>query len=98
MTTGKIYEYMGTGLPIISSHSPNLEAVSLLTEYPNWLGNAELDSHRLTELITKAWTRVSSEESLGLMAKSKIFATKFERSHLASNLVDALKTSLNWEH
>jgi glycosyltransferase involved in cell wall biosynthesis len=98
MTTGKIYEYMGTGLPIISSHSPNLEAVSLLTEYPNWLGNAELDSHRLTELITKAWTRVSSEESLDLMAKSKIFATQFERSHLASNLVDALKTSLNWEH
>ena len=98
MTTGKIYEYMGTGLPIISSHSPNLEATSLLTDYPNWLGNAELDSCRLTELITNAWTRVFSDERFELRAKSQQFASQFERSQLATSLVDTLKISLESEH
>ena len=38
VTSGKVYEYMATGLPIVSAHDVDHDATSVLTGHPLWTG------------------------------------------------------------
>ncbi len=50
VTTGKVFEYMATGLPIVSVHASDTAAQEVLRGYPLWFGPGGLD----VELIAKA--------------------------------------------
>jgi glycosyltransferase involved in cell wall biosynthesis len=43
VTTGKVFEYMATGKPIVSVHEPGCAAEELLRGYPLWFQPASLD-------------------------------------------------------
>jgi glycosyltransferase involved in cell wall biosynthesis len=49
VTTGKVFEYMAAGLPIVSVHAADTAAVEVLRGYPLWFGPGGLD----VELIAK---------------------------------------------
>ena len=36
VTSGKVFEYMATGKPIVSVHEPGITAADVLTGYPLW--------------------------------------------------------------
>lgn len=55
MTSGKIYEYMATGLPIMSVHQRDHDASTLLSGYPLWTEPpAEFEPERVAEAFVAA--------------------------------------------
>ncbi|HHU09695.1 MAG TPA: glycosyltransferase family 4 protein [Intrasporangiaceae bacterium] len=43
VTSGKVFEYMATGLPIVSVHHPEIAASDVLAGYPAWTRTATLE-------------------------------------------------------
>jgi glycosyltransferase involved in cell wall biosynthesis len=43
VTSGKVYDYISTGLPIMSAHEREHAAVEILENYPLWVRNDSLD-------------------------------------------------------
>lgn len=54
MTSGKVYEYMSTGLPIVSAHAVVHDANAVLTGYPLWTGARGFDEEALAEALCMA--------------------------------------------
>jgi glycosyltransferase involved in cell wall biosynthesis len=53
-TSGKVYEYMATGLPVVSVHEREHDASDLLDGHPLWTGAYGLDVTKLTESFCRA--------------------------------------------
>lgn len=54
VTSGKIFEYMATGRPIVSVHSPDIAAVDVLTGHPLWFGGDRLDAQTVANSMVAA--------------------------------------------
>ncbi|MDZ7577722.1 MAG: glycosyltransferase [Candidatus Nanopelagicales bacterium] len=80
MTSGKVYEYMATGLPIASAHDPANGASEVLRDYPLWARNESLDPGDVAEaLITAAeMVRCAPEQRVA----ARRHAETFERRRL----------------
>ncbi|MFG3689979.1 glycosyltransferase [Micromonospora sp. NPDC047740] len=44
VTSGKVFEYMASGKPIVSVHEPEIAAVEVLEGYPLWFAGPRLDA------------------------------------------------------
>lgn len=54
VTSGKVYEYMATGKPIVSVHVPEAAASDVLRGYPLWFPCADLSPAAIREALVKA--------------------------------------------
>jgi glycosyltransferase involved in cell wall biosynthesis len=54
VTSGKVYEYIATGLPIVSVHEIAHDAVRVLNGHPLWTGAFGFDEARLTAAFREA--------------------------------------------
>lgn len=54
VTSGKVYEYMATGKPIVSVHVPEAAASDVLRGYPMWFPCADLSPAAIREALLKA--------------------------------------------
>ncbi len=54
MTSGKVYEFMASGLPIVSVHEIDHDATTVLTGHPLWTGPVGLDINRLADAYIEA--------------------------------------------
>ena len=54
VTSGKIFEYMATGKPIVSAHAPDIAAVDVLTGHPLWFGIDRLDAQSVANAMVEA--------------------------------------------
>ncbi|WP_406046025.1 glycosyltransferase [Micromonospora sp. NBC_00898] len=54
MTSGKVYEYMATGLPVVSAHEADHDASTVLSTYPLWTGAIGLDPAELAGAFRRA--------------------------------------------
>ncbi|MBC9716298.1 glycosyltransferase [Streptomyces sp. TRM66268-LWL] len=54
VTSGKVYEYMATGLPIVSAHAVEHDASNVLRDHPLWTGAVGLDSKALADSFIRA--------------------------------------------
>ncbi|MDZ7576571.1 MAG: glycosyltransferase [Candidatus Nanopelagicales bacterium] len=54
VTGGKVYEYMATGLPIVSIHDPNLAAAEELRQYPLWFPAASQAASDVADAFRRA--------------------------------------------
>ena len=57
VTSGKIFEYMATGKPIVSVHAPDIAAVEVLTGHPLWFGSDRLDVEAVANAMVAAGKR-----------------------------------------
>ena len=54
VTSGKVYEYMATGKPIVSVHVPEAAASDVLRGYPMWFPCADLSAGAIRDALVKA--------------------------------------------
>jgi glycosyltransferase involved in cell wall biosynthesis len=54
VTSGKVYEYMATGKPIVSVHVPEAAASDVLRGYPMWFPCADLLAGSIRDALVKA--------------------------------------------
>ena len=89
VTSGKVYEYMATGLPIVSGHATEHDASVLLSGYPLWTGASGTDidgiyqSFRLAARLAK---QATTEDRLA----ARGYAAQFERGGILRPAIQAL--------
>lgn len=78
VTSGKVYDYVSTGLPVMSAHEPVHAAAEILDGYPLWVSNEGMDAQCLARafietahLVVKATTQDRQ--------KAREHAAQFER-------------------
>jgi len=54
VTSGKIFEYMATGKPIVSAHAPDIAAADVLTGHPLWFAGDRLDAQTVANSMVAA--------------------------------------------
>jgi glycosyltransferase involved in cell wall biosynthesis len=88
VTSGKVYEYMATGLPIISAHSYDHAAADVLEGYPLWVRAKSLAPSDLKTAFLEA-AEMAAMVTVEQRRQAQAFATKFARQtqlrpHIAS--------------
>ncbi|HHU10425.1 MAG TPA: glycosyltransferase family 4 protein [Intrasporangiaceae bacterium] len=54
VTSGKVFEYMATGLPIASVHQSGIAAADVLDGYPAWERPESIDPAEITDVLDRA--------------------------------------------
>lgn len=78
VTGGKVYEYMATGLPIVSVHSPELAAVAELSDYPLWVQPESLAPADLAEAFARA-AQLAASASPAERQAARAYGRSFDR-------------------
>jgi glycosyltransferase involved in cell wall biosynthesis len=77
MTSGKVYELVASGLPVISAHEPEHDASTVLSSYPLWTGAVGLDPEQLAHAFRRAAvlaTTTTAEQRLAARAAAARYA------------------------
>jgi glycosyltransferase involved in cell wall biosynthesis len=93
-TSGKVYEYMSTGLPIMSAHEVDHGALDVLDGYPLWTPPpAEMTAERLAEsFVTTARTVLSAseEQRAAALAHAARYERRAQMAPAVRDLVDSI--------
>ena len=54
VTSGKVFEYMATGKPIVSVHETDIAAADVLNGYPLWFTGTRLDAENVAQSFIAA--------------------------------------------
>ncbi|MFF5214463.1 glycosyltransferase [Micromonospora sp. NPDC000442] len=81
VTSGKVYEYMATGLPIVSVHEVDHDASRVLAGHPLWTGACGLDELQLVDSFRRA-ARMVLEATEAERAGVRAHADPFTRESL----------------
>lgn len=96
VTSGKVYEYMASALPIVSVHEPGNGAADVLRGYPLWFQAADLTPGSVAEAILAGSTAARTAEPV-LRRRCADYAKRYERSQQLfepiSELYDWVKSS-----
>ncbi len=79
VTSGKVYEYLATGLPVLSAHEVTHAANTVLDGHPLWTGAVGIEPHRLAPLFSEA-ARLALTATDADRAAVRAMAQRFGRS------------------
>ena len=93
VTSGKVFEYLPTGLPVVSVHDPGNAASDVLREYPLWFPVAALTAEAIADaLILAAEAAIAVTPEMREAAVT--FAESFRRDKQLQPRVKALREGL----
>ncbi|WP_400994008.1 glycosyltransferase [Agromyces sp. GXQ0307] len=90
VTSGKVYEYAATGIPIVSIHEPVNAATDVLRDSPAWVPTRSLASADVAAALTAVAARAEVESDADRAAAQE-WARQFERSHQLAARIDHLR-------
>ena len=94
VTSGKVFEYAATGLPIVSVHDPSNAASDVLRGYPLWFPAASLEPDDIAAALTAAANAaVTADEATRLAARA--FGEQFRRDRQLDPRVAALSAAVS---
>ncbi|MET7364679.1 glycosyltransferase [Streptomyces sp. NPDC005566] len=96
VTSGKVYEFMATGLPVVSAHEADHDASTVLDGRPLWTGAGGMDVEYLANAFVDA-ARMASEATDDERAAARAHATRFTRSALLTPSVRRLSEAVRAE-
>ncbi|XTZ16635.1 glycosyltransferase [Micromonospora echinospora] len=79
VTSGKVFEYMASGKPIVSVHRPDIAATEVLEGYPLWFAGARLDADSVADSFVRA-AKAARESDESRHAAAQEHAEKYTRS------------------
>lgn len=78
VTSGKVFEYIATGMPIVSVHDPVNAASDVLREYPMWFPVRDLEPASIAEaLVAAAHAALTADDDL--RDRCRAFAAAYTR-------------------
>ncbi|WP_026403711.1 glycosyltransferase [Actinomadura rifamycini] len=89
VTSGKIFEYMAAGRPIVSVHAPGSAAGELLRDYPLWFDPGGLDPAAVAASMAAA-AKAAAGLDARQVAEARAYADRFERTVALEPLVRRL--------
>ena len=89
VTSGKVFDYISTGLPVMSVHDWDHAAVEILEDYPLWIRNDGVDAEDLAEAFLRAEQTVHSASVEDRLAARR-HAEQYERYAQIQPAVDRL--------
>ena len=90
VTSGKVYEYASTGLPIVSVHDPGNAASDVLRDAPAWFPVADLEPGTIAEALIAA-AHAALEQTPEARAAEREWATQFQRDRQLSPQIASLR-------
>ena len=78
VTSGKVYDYVSTGLPVMSAHEVEHAAEEILAGYPLWVRNEGLDAEDLAQAFIKT-AHVALNATTEDREKARGHAAQYER-------------------
>src|SRR5690606_35888704 len=78
VTSGKVYEYMASALPIVSVHDPGNAATEVLRDYPLWFPVTDLAPEAVAKALEAA-AEVARTGAPDVRAACARFARQFQR-------------------
>jgi glycosyltransferase involved in cell wall biosynthesis len=93
VTSGKVFEYVSTGLPVVSVHDPGNAASDVLRGYPLWFPVARLDAESVAAALADAARAVLAADP-ELRAQALAFAEQYRRERQLSPRIAALAAVL----
>ncbi len=91
VTSGKIFEYMASGRPIVSVHAPDIAAREVLEGYPLWFHADSLDPEKLAQSFVEAGEAARRADPQ-LREAARRHAAMFERDTLLAPLEKRLRS------
>jgi glycosyltransferase involved in cell wall biosynthesis len=91
VTSGKVYEYLATGLPIVSVHDPGNAVAEVLTGHPLWFPVTDLSPPAVAAALTaaaRAARRADPAERAGALA----YAAQYSRDRQLAPRLAELRT------
>ncbi|MCM0675563.1 glycosyltransferase [Micromonospora phytophila] len=79
VTSGKVFEYMAAGKPVVSVHEPDIAASEVLKGYPLWFAGDRLDADAVAESFVAA-AKAAREMDPSRHAAAQDHAAKYTRS------------------
>lgn len=79
MTSGKVYEYAATGLPVMSAHAVEHDATTVMTGHPLWTGAFGFDEEALAAAYSGA-AKLAVEASDEDRAAARAHAAQYARA------------------
>jgi glycosyltransferase involved in cell wall biosynthesis len=92
VTSGKVFEYLATGLPVVSVHDPGNAASDVLAGYPLWFPARSLDPTDIADaLAAAAEAAVTSDPDR--REKAVAFAQRYRRDEQLRPREEALRSA-----
>ncbi len=85
VTSGKVYEYMAAGKPIVSVHDPESAACGPLTGYPLWFPVRELTGPEVARVLREA-AAAALRPDPALVAAARAHAARYTRDAQLADL------------
>jgi hypothetical protein len=85
VTSGKVYEYMAAGKPIVSVHDPESAACGPLTGYPLWFPVRELTGPEVARVLREA-AAAARHPDPALTAAARAHAARYTRDAQLADL------------
>lgn len=92
VTSGKVFEYAATGLPIVSVHDPRNAASDVLQEAPSWFPVSDIESPEAIADALAAAAEAAQRQTPSEREAARAWAAKFQRAKQLDPQIDALRT------
>ncbi|MEU8079346.1 glycosyltransferase [Catellatospora citrea] len=90
VTSGKIFEYMAAGRPIVSVHAPGIAATEVLDGYPLWFNANSLDPDEVAQTMVAA-AKAARDIEPEQRRQAKEHARRYRRETVLAPLEERLR-------